>query len=63
LHGGEDAMTSPEGSRFLFEHAGSTDKSLEIFPGLYHEIFNEPERDALFADMYDWFETRLESAA
>lgn len=63
LHGGADSMTSPEGSRFLFEHVGSVDKGLEIFPGLYHEIFNEPERDALFADMFEWFESRLEPTA
>jgi alpha-beta hydrolase superfamily lysophospholipase len=59
LHGGEDTMTDPEGSRFLYENAGSQDKSLEIFPGLYHEIFNEPERDALFGDVLEWCEARL----
>lgn len=52
-------MTSPEGSRFLYENAGSEDKSLEIFPGLYHEIFNEPERDAVFGDILEWCDKRL----
>ena len=63
LHGDADTMTSPEGSRFLFEHAGSTDKALEIFPGLYHEIFNEPERDALFGDVLEWCDNRLTADA
>jgi alpha-beta hydrolase superfamily lysophospholipase len=54
LHGGDDALASPEGSRFLNEHAGSADKTLKIYPGLYHEIFNEPERLQVFADMEDW---------
>lgn len=59
LHGEADPMTSPEGSRFLYENAGSEDKSLEIFPGLYHEIFNEPERDAVFGDILEWCDKRL----
>jgi alpha-beta hydrolase superfamily lysophospholipase len=63
LHGDADTMASPEGSRFLFEHAGSADKALEIFPGLYHEIFNEPERDALFGDVLEWCDNRLPAEA
>jgi alpha-beta hydrolase superfamily lysophospholipase len=54
LHGGDDALASPEGSRFLNEHAGAADKTLKIYPGLYHEIFNEPERLEVFADMEAW---------
>lgn len=59
LHGGEDAMASPEGSRFLADHIGSSDKTLKIYPGLYHEIFNEPERQEVFGDVLDWCEQRL----
>lgn len=59
LHGGADVMTAPEGSRFLYEHIGSTDKTLTIYPGLYHEIFNEPERAAVLAHVLDWCESRL----
>jgi alpha-beta hydrolase superfamily lysophospholipase len=54
LHGGDDAMASPEGSRFLDEHIGSSDKTLHIYPGLYHEIFNEPERDTIFSELLSW---------
>ncbi|MCB1706288.1 MAG: lysophospholipase [Halioglobus sp.] len=59
LHGGDDAMTAPEGSRFLYRHIGSSDKTLKIYPGLYHEIFNEPERAEVLADVLSWCETRL----
>ena len=61
LHGAEDAMASAEGSRFLYEQVSSTDKNLEIFPGLYHEIFNEPEQEAIFADMLEWCDQRVVS--
>ncbi len=59
LHGGADVMASPEGSQFLYEHISSTDKTLTIYPGLYHEIFNEPERAEIFNTMLNWCETRL----
>ncbi len=59
LHGGADVMASPEGSRFLYEHVSSADKTLEIFPGLFHEIFNEPEHEAIFATVLEWCDKRL----
>jgi alpha-beta hydrolase superfamily lysophospholipase len=59
LHGGGDVMAAPEGSRFLYDHISSVDKTLEIYPGLYHEIFNEPEREAIYAGMLDWCDRRL----
>ena len=59
LHGGADVMTAPEGSRFLYEHIGSSDKTLTIYPGLYHEIFNEPERAEVLAQVLGWCEERL----
>lgn len=62
LHGGADLMASPEGSRFLHEHVSSTDKTLEIFPGLFHEIFNEPEHEEIFAQVLAWCDKRLIAA-
>ena len=38
----------PEGA------VNSTDKQLHIYPDLFHEIFNEPEQEAVFADMARW---------
>jgi len=63
LHGGADAMASPEGSRFLYDHISSVDKTVEIYPGLYHEIFNEPESETIFADMLAWCDRRSAAAA
>ena len=62
LHGGEDAMTTPEGSRFLHDAVGSKDKTLTIYPGLYHEIFNEPEREEIFRDLAAWCDRRVSAA-
>ena len=60
LHGSADTLTSPSGSRFLYEKASSSDKTLKIYPGLYHEIFNEPERGDVFADIESWLDARIE---
>lgn len=57
LHGGEDRMTDPAGSRILYERAGTPDKTLKIYPGLYHEVFNEPERETIMSDLLEWCET------
>jgi alpha-beta hydrolase superfamily lysophospholipase len=59
LHGGEDAMASPAGSRFLEEHISSPDKTLRIYPGLFHEIFNEPEKEQVFGDIDSWLDRLL----
>lgn len=54
LHGGADRLAAPEGSQFLAEHVSSPDRELKIYPGLFHEIFNEPERDSVISDVTDW---------
>ena len=59
LHGEQDQLTCPTGSEDFHERAASADKTLKIYPGLYHEIFNEPEKDAVLGDMTDWLEKHL----
>lgn len=60
MHGEDDVLTSPAGSRELYDKVASTDKSLKLYPGLYHEIFNEPEKDAVLDDMTNWLEEHLQ---
>ncbi|MCP4299812.1 MAG: alpha/beta hydrolase [Gammaproteobacteria bacterium] len=59
LHGGSDSLTDVAGSKALHEAVSSTDKEIIVYDGLYHEIFNEPERIAVMTDMKDWLEARL----
>jgi acylglycerol lipase len=59
LHGSDDKMTSPAGSKLVAERAGSADKTLKIYEGLYHEIFNEPEQDLVLDDVAGWLRARL----
>ena len=59
LHGEADTLTSPSGSVEYHANAGSGDKTLKLYPGLYHEIFNEPEKDEVLADASSWIEEHL----
>jgi alpha-beta hydrolase superfamily lysophospholipase len=43
----------------LYEAISSNDKSLKTYPGLYHEIFNEPEQETVLEDMSNWLEAHL----
>lgn len=58
LHGGADGLTAPEGSRQLFEKISSSDKTLTIHDGFYHEIFNDPGKERVIAAMIDWLGAR-----
>lgn len=60
LHGADDSLTAPEGSVFLNDNISSKEKALKIYPGLFHEIFNEPEKDTVLTDMTDWIEHLIE---
>ena len=59
MQGAEDRLSNPEGSRVIFEGVSSSDKTLKRYEGLFHEIFNEPERAIVFADMRQWLASRV----
>jgi alpha-beta hydrolase superfamily lysophospholipase len=59
VHGSDDRLIPVEGSRRLVECVGSTDVTLKVYPGLYHEVFNEPERDQVLDDVVSWILERL----
>lgn len=54
VHGSDDQVVSVDGSRALFAAAGSADKTLTVYDGWYHEVFNEPERDRALAELVAW---------
>jgi alpha-beta hydrolase superfamily lysophospholipase len=59
VHGSEDSLIDVDGSRQLVEAVGSPDVELKIYPGLYHEVFNEPERNQVLDDVVSWINARL----
>jgi len=59
LQGGKDTLVVPDGARDLYTNAPSTDKKLKEYPELFHEIFNEPEKDQVLQDVLDWLNNHL----
>ena len=59
VHGEQDKLIPVQGSRHLMECVGSQDAHLKVYPGLYHEVFNEPERAAVLDDVASWIETKI----
>ena len=57
--GGAERIVNPDGARMLFERAGSKDKTIKIYEGLYHETFNEPERARVLEDMTLWLDAHI----
>jgi acylglycerol lipase len=59
LHGSEDKICPPSASPLIHEKAGSTDKTLKIYDGLYHEIHNETYYGRIMTDVIEWICGRL----
>lgn len=59
LHGADDGLVSELDSRQLFGDISSKDKSLRIYAGMYHEIFNEFEKDEPIGDMICWLNRHI----
>jgi alpha-beta hydrolase superfamily lysophospholipase len=58
LQGDADGAVDPAATREFYDHASSADKTFKAYPGLYHEIMNETERDKVLGDILDWLNTR-----
>jgi acylglycerol lipase len=56
VHGAEDAIVPTEASAPLEGHAGVTRK---VYPGLRHELHNEPAGPQVVADIVDWIRDRV----
>lgn len=54
LHGADDALVDVTDSLEFFQEIGSSDKSMRIYAGLMHEIFNEYDKDAVIDDALEW---------
>jgi lysophospholipase len=59
IQGSGDQIVDPGAAQLLYDFAGSKDKTIKVYDGLYHEIHNEPERDVMFKDVETWLEAHL----
>jgi acylglycerol lipase len=59
LHGTDDRICAPTSSTMVHDRVSSPDKTLRRYQGLYHEVFNEPEREQILTDLLSWLDQHL----
>jgi alpha-beta hydrolase superfamily lysophospholipase len=59
LHGSSDRMVPPEGSRAFIARVGHPDHELREYPGAYHVLFADIEREQVMDDLERWIVSRL----
>ena len=59
LHGTADKATKPSGSQHFYEYAGSTDKTLKLYEGHYHDMLNDLDKEVVMADIQNWIDERI----
>lgn len=60
LHGEEDSIVPYDISRRFFDSIQSIDKEIQIYPDLYHEIFNETIKDEIIDYLIHWLNIHVE---
>jgi alpha-beta hydrolase superfamily lysophospholipase len=61
MYGTADRLVPPAAGKMVGERAGSTDKTVQVYDGFYHELFNEPagERERPLGALRDWLTERV----
>jgi len=59
VQGSADKLIDPGGAQLFYDTVGSRDKTIQMYEGLYHEVFNEPERARVLDDVAMWLAARL----
>jgi acylglycerol lipase len=59
LHGTADKATRPSGSQEFYDKAGSTDKTIKLYEGHYHDLLNDVGKEAVLKDIRDWVTAHL----
>ncbi|MGC4104070.1 alpha/beta hydrolase [Ferruginibacter sp.] len=58
LHGTLDKATKPSGSQFFYDTTGSTDKTIKLYEGHYHDLLNDLEKETVMNDIIEWVKKR-----
>jgi len=63
LHGTADRAAKPHGSQVFYAAAGSTDKTLKLYDGYFHDPLNDIGKEVVLADVVEWVGSRLSARA
>jgi lysophospholipase len=56
--GSGDGIVDPSTTQDFFRTIASSDKTLKVYDGLYHEVLNEPDKDGLLGEISAWMSAR-----
>ena len=59
MHGEKDGIVGKEIGEWTFANLKCKDKTLKIYPEIYHEIFNEVNKDEVIKDLINWCNERV----
>ena len=60
MQGSQDTVVSVDATKAYFEKITSSDKTLKIYEGYHHEIFNDIGREKVYSDLISWTKNRLQ---
>jgi acylglycerol lipase len=58
MHGSDDLLVSPQALKDVVAGVSSPDLTARLWPGMWHEIFNEPGGTAVIAMLTNWIAER-----
>ena len=59
LHGTADKVTKPSGSKEFYEKAGSSDKTLKLYEGYFHDPLADIGKQQVMADIQAWIDAHI----
>jgi acylglycerol lipase len=62
LHGTADKATKPSGSQRFYDTAGSSDKTLKLYEGHFHDLLNDLDKEKVMSDILSWIDARVATA-
>ncbi len=59
LQGTGDKLADPDINKWFYEKISSSDRTLKLYEGLYHEVMNEPEKEQVLQDIITWLDAHV----
>ena len=59
MHGTADKATRYSGSQLFYDTAGSTDKTLKLYDGHYHDMLNDLGKEVVMGDIRTWLKAHM----
>jgi len=62
MHGTADKAAKASGSQHFYDTVGSTDKTLKLYEGHYHDLLNDLDKEVVMADILGWTDAHIPAA-